>query len=197
MADERAPVKEPQGTPLSTDLDLVMRVREGDPDAFETLVRRHLPRAHAVATSVLRDEDQADDVCQEAFLAVLRRLEQLRDPERFLGWLLRITRNIALNQLKREGRSVLLPLESLENYPGEDDPDEMMREKGVQDQLRDAVAHLSGLPKRVFILHELEGWDHGEIADELGISKGSSRVHLYLARRTLRARVARPVLEEA
>jgi RNA polymerase sigma-70 factor (ECF subfamily) len=182
--------------PPASDRELVERAREGETAAFEALVRRHLPRAHGVALSIVRDSDEADDVCQETFLAALRRLDQLRDPARVEGWLLRIARNVALNHLKRSGRSVALPLAVLESVPGPGNPDVELRERGLQEELRAAVAHLSGLPRRVFELHEVEGWDHGEIAAELGISTGASRVHLFLARRTLRSKMVRPILEE-
>ncbi len=196
-APRRGAVKSDGGeAPRPDDRVLVEGARRGDERAFETLVRRHLRTAHSVAMSVVHDQDEADDVCQEAFLAALRRLDQLKDPDRFQGWILRIAKNVALNHRKRNGRRVALPLESLENLPGPGDPDLTLREKEVDEEVRDAVAHLSGLPKKVFVLHELEGWDHGEISEELGISKGASRVHLFLARRTLRQKLARPLLEE-
>ncbi len=187
---------DPKRDSPSSDRDLVERARRGEADAFEALVRRHLPRTHAVALTVVRVADEADDVCQETFLAALKRLDQLRDPERFQGWLLRIARNLALNHLKRDGRSAALPVTVLESIPGPWDPEVDLREKGIQEELHTAVTHLKGLPRRVFELHEIEGWDHGEIAGELGISTGASRVHLFLARRTLRSKVARPILEE-
>ena len=196
-ADQREHVNPDQDQASSlSDPELVDRVRRGDPRAFEVLVRRYVRKTHAVAASIVKDDDEADDVSQEAFVAALRRLDQLRQPERFQAWLLRITRNMALNHLKEGARSLAVPLESLEGFAGPDDPEETLRATRVQIAIHDAVAHLSGMPKRVFILHEIEGWDHQEISRELGISKGASRVHLHLARRTLRSRLTRPALEE-
>lgn len=180
-----------------TDGELVQRSRRGEQEAFEVLVRRHVGRAHALACSILGDQDEADDICQEAFLSALKRLDQLRDPSRFRGWLLRIVRNLSLNFLKRQGRAVDLPLMLLEGMPGGEDPDESFRERRVEEELKAAAEKLSGLPKKVFLLHELEGMEHREIAQVLGISAGASRVHLFLARKMLRSKIPRPSMEEA
>ena len=76
-----------------TDGILVANVRRGDSRAFDQLVRRHLRAAHAVARSQLRNPDDADDVCQEAFIKALKRIDDCRDPEKFRAWLLTIVRN--------------------------------------------------------------------------------------------------------
>ncbi len=180
-----------------SDGELVQRARRGEQEAFEILVRRHLGRAHALASSILGDRDEADDICQESFLSALRRLDQLRDPSRFRGWLLRIVRNLSLNHLKRQGRAVDLPLMFLEGMAGGEDPEQDLREKRAEEELRAAAEKLSGLPKKVFLLHELEGMEHREIAQVLGITAGASRVHLFLARKMLRSKIPRPSMEEA
>ena len=67
----------------SPDAEVVRAVGRGDSEAFEILVRRHLPAAHGMAMSLLRDSDDADDVCQDAFVSALKRIHQLRDPASF------------------------------------------------------------------------------------------------------------------
>ncbi len=80
-----------------TDSRLVALARAGDARAFEVLVRRHLRSAHAVALGVLGHPADAEDVCQDAFLTALEKLDDCRDPNRFAAWLMRIVRNRALN----------------------------------------------------------------------------------------------------
>ena len=82
-----------------SDRTLVVRVRTGDPRAFELLVRRHLRIAHAVARTTLNgDADEVDDVVQESFIVALQKIDECRDPARFRAWLLTIVRNRAHNQ---------------------------------------------------------------------------------------------------
>jgi RNA polymerase sigma factor (sigma-70 family) len=80
---------------------------------------------------------------------------------------------------------------------GADDPLADLEREELKGAFNAAVQHLSGLRRKVFVLHDVEGLDHGEIARELGISRGASRVHLHFARRTVRDRLSRDWLEEA
>ena len=168
-----------------SDARLVARARGGDARAFEDLVRRHLRTAHAVALGVLGNPADAEDVCQDAFLAALERLEECRDPERFAAWLLRIVRNKALNA--RESRSLRMgePLE-----PGRiqaaDDPARDTERSELRERLLAALAGLTPAQREVVLLHDLEGFKHREIAELLGTSEGAARVQLFQARRALR-----------
>lgn len=175
---------------------LVRRVRKGDSVAFETLVRRHLRAAHALALSVVGREDLADDACQEAFLSALRSIDQCRNPERFKSWLMVIVRNQALTQRSSENRRAEAPLESGKHLAAVEDPFEDLERRELRGVFRAAVEHLSGLRKEVFVLHDVEGLDHAEISRELGISRGASRVHLHFARRILRSQLTREWLEK-
>ena len=98
-----------------TDASLVERARRGDEKAFEALVRRHFRAAFAVALSVVGEVADAEDVCQDALVKALERLDDCRDPQRFVAWLLRIVRNRALNF--RDYRRVRAT-EPLEYAPG-------------------------------------------------------------------------------
>lgn len=172
------------------DSRLVARTLAGDGRAFEELVRRHLKAASAVALGVLGDPADAEDVCQEAFLAALTRLEECRDPSRFSAWLLAIVRNRALNARERRAVRESEPLERVAHAAGEDDPAENALRSERKEKL---LAALSGLPpsqREVVLLHDLEGWRHREIADLLGTSEGAVRVRLLQARRNLRARLS-------
>ncbi|MFC1660788.1 RNA polymerase sigma factor [Gemmatimonadota bacterium] len=173
-----------------TDAALVKRVRRGDTQAFETLVRRHLRAARAVALSALGDTHDADDVCQDAFLSALGKIEQCRNPERFRAWLLAIVRNRALGYRSYEAVRKATPVENAPDVISRDDPGKEVERRELREDIAEALEDLSEYQRRVVVLHDLEGWTHKEIADELGISQGSSRVHLHVARRNLRSHLA-------
>jgi RNA polymerase sigma-70 factor (ECF subfamily) len=188
--------KDFNGSPEHSDAELVGEVRRGSPSAFEALVRRHLRAAHGLAISIVGDADEADDICQEGFILALKRIEQLREPGLFRSWLLAIVRNRALNgkagQVRRGGPSVeevMIP----SGAPGSDaavEWNELLRE------VQRTAEGLTEMQKNVFLLHDVEGMDHGEIAESLGISRGSSRVHLHMARRAVQSRLNGYSLED-
>lgn len=173
--------------------ELVRRAVSGDPGAFDGLARAFLRPAYAVALAVLGRPADAEDVAQETLAAALERIDTCRDPRRFGAWLLRSTRNRALNWLERR---------RLSDVPASGasagDAHEGGGERGAL--RRELLAALEGLPpvqREIVLLHDLEGWTHAEIAAALDISEVSSRQHLFVARRTLRSRLgeAEPVQE--
>ncbi len=169
-----------------TDGILVQRVRRGDSRAFDQLVRRHLRTAHTVARSRLDNPEDADDVCQEAFIRALERIDDCRNPDGFRSWLLAIVRNTAHNQREYERVRNATSIDSVIALPSRDDPLADAGNAELRVHLTEAMRHLTELQRRVLILYDLEGWKHNEIARELGISAGSSRVHLHVARRNMR-----------
>ncbi|HKI03427.1 MAG TPA: sigma-70 family RNA polymerase sigma factor [Thermoanaerobaculia bacterium] len=169
-----------------TDSRLVARALGGDARAFEELVRRHLKSAHAVALGVLGNPADAEDVCQDAFLTALQKLEECRDPKRFAAWLMRIVRNQALNFRERRSLRQGEPLERVAEAAGGDDPGREAERSELRDRLLTALAVLPETQREVVLLHDLEGWRHREIADLLGTSEGAVRVRLLEARRRLR-----------
>lgn len=174
-----------------TDAGLVERARSGNSHAFERLVRRHLAAAHAVARSKLGgDPDDADDVCQEAFITALERIEDCRNPERFRSWLLTIVRNKAHNRREYLSVRATAPLDAAAPVASNEDPSARVERRELQEELTAAMEDLTDLQRRVFVRFDMEGWDHGEIAEELGISRGASRFHLHAARRALRKRLS-------
>jgi RNA polymerase sigma-70 factor, ECF subfamily len=168
------------------DEDLVGLVRRGDVRAADQLVRRHFRAAYAVALAVLRNPMDAEDACQDALVKALERIEECRNPPRFVFWLLQIVRNTARNL--REHRRVRSG-PSLEEVPEPVSRDE--RGAGIErEELRatllNALDALSPEQREVVLLKDLEGWDHRAIARALGISEGMSRQHVFAARRILR-----------
>ena len=172
------------------DSRLVARARAGDARAFEELVRRHLRSANAVALGVLGNPADAEDVCQDAFLTALEKLDECRDPKRFAAWLMRIVRNRALNVLEsrtlRQGEPLEEGTVAVEAGAG-DDPGRRAEQSEMRDRLFAALGRLPPGQREVVLLHDLEGWKHREIAGLLGTSEGATRVRLLEARRRLRA----------
>lgn len=174
----------------AVDARLVERAREGDRDAFERLVRRHLRAAHRVAAARTASEHDADDVCQDAFLRALERIEECRRPERFRAWLLAIVRNRAADLTERRARRRHEDFGDLEGP----DAGRVASDPEPGGELREELTSaLEGLPERqrqVILLHDYEGWSHREVAEELGIAAGTSRYHLHRARQRLRSELS-------
>lgn len=167
------------------DSRLVARARLGDAAAFDQLVRRHYRAAYAVALSLLGRQADAEDACQEAWLRALERLDDLRDPHSFRGWLLQIVRHGALNLIESRRLRAVEPLDD-ERAAGVEDPRQDLRIVRTRARLEAALARLEPAPRQVVVLFDLGGWSHREIARQLGISEVMSRQHLFQARRRLR-----------
>lgn len=184
------------------DASLVARARRGDGVAFEALVRRYYRAAFAVALGQLGTAMEAEDVCQDAFLRALERLDDC-DPARFGPWLLSIVRNRSHNYrtylARRRGpdlehlpvRSAGGTVERKERGPSADlARDELRRD------LEGALGTLSSIQREVLLLHDLDGRPHRDVADALGLSVGMSRYHLMQARRRLRATLGAEYAED-
>jgi RNA polymerase sigma-70 factor (ECF subfamily) len=171
----------------SEDARLVQAALLGDADAFGLLVRRHLAAAHRVAMRVLENSHDAEDACQDAFVQALVHLESCEHPESFGGWLLTIVRNRSFNLLKARKVRTTEPLEWAEaSARSNDDPSRSAYHGEVRGRIEEALGRLTTLQRRVVEMFDGEGWSHREIAEQLGISEGSSRVHLHAARAKLR-----------
>jgi RNA polymerase sigma-70 factor (ECF subfamily) len=168
-----------------SDAALVGRIRTGHSAAFERLVRRHYRAAHAVAFAVLGNRADAQDACQEAFLKVVRSIDDCRDPSRFAAWCLTITRNVARNA--RDARRVRAA-DSIDDVavPATDDPARAAERAELASRLEEALAVLTERQREVVLLHDRDGLSHPEIARSLGISEVSSRQYLFVARQKLR-----------
>lgn len=169
---------------------LVRRARAGDASAFESLVRRYMNAGLAVALARLGERADAEDVCQEAWITALQRLEECRDPERFAAWFLTIVRNRAHDHRRYRGVREALPLSSAEHATDRHDPLKDAEAAEIRSDLMEALRSATDLQREVMLLFDFEGWSHREIAEKLGISEGAARVHLHNGRKTVRARLA-------
>lgn len=173
----------------ASDEDLVERVRGGDAAAFDRLVERHIARAFRIAYRVLGHREDAEDLVQDAFLAILEKIETFQQGRKFTPWFHRIVLNRALNaqQSRRVRHTEQIP----ESTPGQGtSPARAAEVTDLQDQVGAALEELPERQRTIVTLFELEGFSGAEIAEILGISAGTVRWHLHEARRSLREKLA-------
>jgi RNA polymerase sigma-70 factor (ECF subfamily) len=163
---------------------LVARVRAGDQEAYSTLVDRYWDQAFAIAYGFLQHPEDSEDLVQDAFVRALERIDSLGRGSPFGPWFYRLLVNAALNRRKylarRRTEAVPTTAPSLESPAVDSERAELRR------RLWTALKSLPQDLETVVVLHDLEGFKHGEIAKVLGIPEGTSRSHLSKARRLLR-----------
>jgi len=181
-------------TSKEADLALVARCREGDLGAFEELYRAHAGRLYSLAFRMLGNAADAEDLLQEIFLSAHRKLESFRGDAALGTWLYRLATNQILDYVRsRAGRAGQLT-------DGLDDASVLADAAGhrLADRAIDRIdleRALADLPEgcRVaFVLHDVEGLEHKEIADVLGIAEGTSKSQVHKARLRLRNLLGRP-----
>lgn len=169
---------------LEQEVSLVRAVQEGERDAFGALVERYMDQAYAVALSILRSEQDAEDAVQSAFIRALERIGQLRPGSPFGPWFYRVLRSTCLNLRRRES------LRTHEELPagagGGPDPEREMERRTTRRRVLSALEKLPEMQRMAVLLYDLEGYDHAEIAGILDIATGTSRANLHHGRRALR-----------
>lgn len=182
------------GAPVSRhEIDeLVEEAQEGDPRAFEELVRRTYSDTYTLAYRLTGDEEDARDVVQETYLRVHKGLERFRGDAQFSTWLHRITANCANTFLGRRTRQQTDALP--DDAPlVDDDPDrDPVHRADVGDlrsQITDALRLLPPKLRAVVVLRDIYDLPHEAIADELGITESAAKVRLHRARKRLRERL--------
>lgn len=182
--------------PDPSDAVLVTRARRGEATAFEALVRRHYRLSYVTAMALTGTREDAEDVCQDAFLKALERLDDCREPDRFAAWLLGIVRNRAHNHRAWRKVREAEPIDQVEPASGAPDPHREAERGDMRRHLEGAMTVLNEKQRQVVLLHDLEGWPHAEIAVALEMSEVSSRQYLFTARRLLRERLGQSAREE-
>ena len=173
--------------------EAIREAQRGDGNAFELLYRSHSARVFALCLRMLKNTAEAEDLTQEAFLTVFRAIHTFRGHSAFSSWLHRVTMNCVLMHLRRKA----LTDDSLEGIirSGEESGSTRkelrhfdLRLKGLIDRLsiQKAIAQLPARLKGTFVLYDLYGCEHGEIAEILACSPGTSKSRLHKARRRLR-----------
>jgi RNA polymerase sigma-70 factor, ECF subfamily len=182
-----------QPTPASlSNAELVTRAQRGEETAFEALFNLHKRRVYCLCLRMIGNTAEAEELTQEAFLQVFRKIHTFRGDSAFSTWLHRLSVNTVLMRLRKKTITVT-PLE--ESVKGEEF-DEPTKEFGAPDlaltgsidrlQLERAIAQLPPGYKQAFVLHDVHGYEHHEIAAMLGSSIGNSKSQLHKARVRLR-----------
>lgn len=166
--------------------ELVERARNGDREAFASLVQLTSDRMYAIATRILRDSHLAEDALQGAFVTAWRTLPTLRDPARFEAWLRRLLVHACYAEARRQ-RSWTAHIRVLP-VDGPAGPDGLLSIVD-RDALDRAFRRLNLEQRAVFVLHHHLGLALTEIAETLGIPAGTARSRLHYATRTLRAAI--------
>lgn len=165
------------------DPELVARAQAGDQAAFAALYRRHAPRILGLCWRLAGgDEGLAHELVQDAFVRAWSKLDSFRGEALFSTWLHRLTVNVALSDRRLRVRRMERerPLDRVGDEPSVGPVD------GVDRDLEGAIARLPERARTVLVLHDVEGYKHGEIAELTGMAEGSSKAQLHRARRLLR-----------
>ena len=177
-------------------VDVVVRAQAGDHDAFSELYLEHKRRVFAVCMRMVRDFALAEDLTQDAFLQVHRRISMFRGDSAFTTWLHRITVNTVLMYLRKRALSVVSLDHLMEDVPeeraGRSFGARDLMQAGVADRLDidRALATMAPGYRSIFLLHDIHGFDHAEIADILNCTRGNTKSQLHKARRALRGALA-------
>ena len=175
--------------PVDDEAALVERVRAGDGAAFETLVNRYMRRAFSVAYRLLGQKEDAEDLVQEAFMAVLQRVDTFQAGRPFAPWFFRILVNRGLNARKARTLRAVDEIPETAAHRGPS-PERDAERTELRDRLRAAMETLPERQRTIVQLFDLEGFAGPEIAEILEISDGTVRWHLHEARKTLKKALA-------
>jgi len=170
------------------DFELARAVAAGDPDAFEKLYRKYYKRVYSLCLRMLGDPTLAEDMAQEVFLQVYRKIGSFRGDSAFTTWLHSLTVNQVLMHFRKRGVRLEQTADEGEFANIVDTPLQSTRRTSIIDRLAldKAIAQLAPGYRTVFVLHDVEGYEHEEIAEMLGISVGTSKSQLHKARMRLR-----------
>lgn len=177
-----------------TDERLVQQVLRGDTAPFELLMRRHNERIYRAARSIIRDDHEAEDVMQQAYVNAFTHLRQFNGAARFSTWLTRIAVNEALARVRRQGRFEAFDEEHSNVEPFTDQfvresPEREAMTHELRNLLEWAIDTLPDGMREVFVLREIEGMSTAEVAASLGVSDDVVKTRLSRGRATLRRRL--------
>jgi RNA polymerase sigma-70 factor (ECF subfamily) len=183
----------------SSDVELVRLAQKGDMRAFEELVARHRDKVYARAYGMMRNEDEALDLSQDAWVKGWQRLGQFQGDSSFVTWMTRIVINLCLDQLRKLKRKRAESLEAMEEEPGGverqmpvtvPNPTEGLERAELRARLNRALAQLSQKHRTVLIMHEFEQMEYREIARQMKCSVGTVMSRLFYARRHMASLLA-------
>ena len=185
---------EPSDRTEPPDIELVSAARSGDMEAYEELVHRHRDKIYARAFSMVRNEEQALDLSQEAWIKAWQRLHQFHGDSSFATWITRITINLSLDFLRKAKRQRAESVEALEESSGgverqlpviNPNPTARLERAELRSKIDMALNKLSEDHRTVLVLHEFEELPYKEIAERVGCSIGTVMSRLFYARRRM------------
>ena len=168
---------------------LVARCRAGDLAAFEEIYRAHSGKLYSVACRMLGNPADAEDLLQEIFLSAHRKLDGFRGESALGTWLYRLATNQCLDYLRSRAAKTNHVTDALDDEPSLSDA----RSRGIAERtvakmdLERAIARLPEGARAAFVLHDVQGLEHREVAEALGIAEGTSKSQVHKARLRLRA----------
>src|SRR5260221_12335406 len=193
ISKKAAPLISSMASDRLSEAEVIQRAREGDRTVFEYLYRLHSRRVYAVCLRMVGDPTEAEDLTQEAFLLLFRKIHTFRGESAFSTWLHRLVVNTVLMHLRKKS----LPVVSMETGPASDGEatsssveiatSDLLLEGSIDRiNLGRCVALLPAGSRAIFVLHDIQGYQHREIAEMLGRSEGVSKSQLHRARKRLR-----------
>jgi RNA polymerase sigma-70 factor (ECF subfamily) len=186
--------------PIRSEAEIIAAILTGETQFYHELIRPHERSVYMMALSYMKNEADAEDVAQEAFIKAFRNLSTFRGDAKFSTWLISITLNEARNRLRRQG---VVRMQSLDEPPDEDGavspallrdwreiPSEALEREEVRTLIKKAVEFLPEIYKQVFLLRDVEELDVNETAQILSISISNVKVRLHRARMMLQKELA-------
>src|SRR3954451_17307712 len=186
------PPAAPTPAPTSPDADVLARAQGGDHYAFAQLYALHKRRIYSLCLRMVGNVAEAEDLTQEAFLQLHRKIATFRGDSAFSTWLHRLAINVVLMHLRKKGLSLISLDEAMEPTPEEGPgrsfgaPDLSLAGSIDRLALERAISDLPAGYRLIFVLHDIEGYEHNEIAAMLDCSIGNSKSQLHKARLKLR-----------
>ena len=175
------------------ELALIDRCRKGDLGAFEEIYRAHSPRLYSLALRMMGNPADAEDMLQEIFLSAHRKLEGFRGEAALGTWLYRLATNQCLDYLRSRAAKTSQLTGTLDDEIGLSD----VSSRGIAERtvasidLERALAQLPEGARAAFVLHDVQGLEHREVAEVLGVAEGTSKSQVHKARLKLRALLSR------
>jgi len=198
--------KEARRREAEEDRGLIVQAQAGDQAAFRRLVERHQRRAFVIAVGLVRDENDARELVQEAFLRVYKSLGSFQGGSSFFTWLYRIVTNLAIDLMRKPGRKDVPLQDGQADEEGSElplvsridggDPLDVMRRREIAARIQTALDALPPYHRGVILMREVEGMSYEEMAEAMGVSKGTIMSRLFHARQKMQRALADCYAEE-
>ena len=161
---------------------LITRVKQNDIQAFEQLYRLHSGRVYALCFRLVGNRAQAEEFAQESFVRAWQKIRTFRGESSFASWLYRLTTNVVLGSLRKKQ----LKQVSLDEVSDSQNPADRRLDTGSIMDMEKAISKLPDGARTIFVLHDIEGYQHNEIAELTGLAIGTSKTQLHRARKLLK-----------